>query len=133
MLSNFDMVREFHNKFDVPVIWEGWPPTGKMIKHRWNLLNEEYEELWQELFDYEDGKVVPALEPDKKKVAKEIADMLYVIYGMADVFDIDIDSVFTYVHNSNMSKLGDDGNPIRREDGKVMKGPNYKEPDLSWM
>lgn len=133
MYSNFDMVKEFHNEFDVPVIWEGWPPTGDMIKRRWSLLNEEYEELWQELFDYEDGKVVPALEPDKKKVAKEIADMLYVIYGMADVFGIPIDKVFEEVHSSNMSKLGTDGRPIRREDGKIMKGSNYKEPDLSWL
>ena len=133
MYSNFDMVREFHNKFGVPVMWEGWPPTGDMIKLRWSLLNEEYEELWQELFDYEDGKVVPALEPDKEKVAKEIADMLYVIYGMADVFGIPIDKVFEEVHSSNMSKLGTNGRPVRREDGKIMKGSNYKEPDLSWM
>ena len=133
MYSNFDMVKEFHNEFDVPVMWEGWPPTGDMIKLRWSLLNEEYEELWQELFDYEDGKVVPALEPDKEKVAKEIADMLYVIYGMADVFGIPIDKVFEEVHSSNMSKLGTNGRPVRREDGKIMKGSNYKEPDLSWM
>ena len=133
MYSNFDMVKEFHNEFDVPVMWEGWPPTGDMIKRRWSLLNEEYEELWQELFDYEDGKVEPALEPDKKKVAKEIADMLYVIYGMADVFGIPIDKVFEEVHSSNMSKLGTDGRPVRREDGKIIKGPNYKEPDLSWL
>lgn len=133
MYSNFDMVREFNSKFGVPVMWEGWPPTGDMIKLRWSLLNEEYEELWQELFDYEDGKVVPVLEPDKKKVAKEIADMLYVIYGMADVFGIPIDKVFEEVHSSNMSKLGPDDRPVRREDGKIMKGPNYKEPDLSWL
>lgn len=133
MYSNFDMVREFNSKFGVPVMWEGWPPTGNMIKLRWSLLNEEYEELWQELFDYEDGKVVPALEPDKEKVAKEIADMLYIIYSMADVFGIPIDKVFEEVHSSNMSKLGPDDRPVRREDGKIIKGPNYKEPDLSWL
>lgn len=133
MYSNFDMVREFNSKFGVPVMWEGWPPTGDMIKLRWSLLNEEYEELWQELFDYEDGKVVPALEPDKEKVAKEIADMLYIIYSMADVFGIPIDKVFEEVHSSNMSKLGPDDRPVRREDGKIIKGPNYKEPDLSWL
>lgn len=133
MYSNFDMVREFNNKFGAPVMWEGWPPTGDMIKLHWSLLNEEYEELWQELFDYEDGKVVPALEPDKEKVAKEIADMLYIIYSMADVFGIPIDKVFEEVHSSNMSKLGPDDRPVRREDGKIIKGPNYKEPDLSWL
>ena len=133
MLSNFEKVQQFHKAFGVEPLWEGFPPPDKMIRRRWDLLNEEYEELWQEFFDYDDGHIVPTPSPTKHKIAKELADMLYVIYGMADELDIDIDSVFTEVHNSNMSKLGTDGKPILREDGKILKGPNYKEPDLSWL
>jgi predicted HAD superfamily Cof-like phosphohydrolase len=53
------------------------------------------------------------------------------ILRSADLLGIDIVSVFNEVHASNMSKLGDDGRPIYREDGKVLKGPNYRKPDLS--
>ena len=60
-------------------------------------------------------------------LAKELADLVYVTYRMALVMGIDLDSVFTEVHRSNMSKLGDDGKPLYREDGKVLKGPNYEE------
>ena len=59
-----------------------------------------------------------------------MADLLYVIYHAAITFGIPLDEVFKEVHKSNMSKLGDDGKPIFREDGKVMKGPNYKLPNL---
>ena len=58
------------------------------------------------------------------------ADLLYVVYGAAHAFGIPIDECFEEVHNSNMSKLGADEKPIYREDGKVLKGPNFYEPNL---
>ena len=62
---------------------------------------------------------------------KELADVIYVTYGYAAAFGWDLDEALRRVHASNMSKLGDDGQPIYRDDGKVQKGPNYQKPDLS--
>lgn len=69
----------------------------------------------------------------KRNLAKEIADLLYVIYGLAYQYDIPIDRVFDEVHKSNMSKLGNDGKPIKDKNGKILKGPNYKEPNLEFI
>ena len=62
---------------------------------------------------------------------KELADIVYVWYQYAENMRWDLDGALDLVHQSNMSKLGEDGEPIYREDGKVLKGPNYKPPDLS--
>jgi len=62
---------------------------------------------------------------------KELADLVYVCYQYAENMRWDLDGALDLVHKSNMSKLDEDGNPIYREDGKVLKGPNYKPPDLS--
>jgi predicted HAD superfamily Cof-like phosphohydrolase len=64
------------------------------------------------------------------EVADAIADLLYVVYGAALTFGIPVREVFTEVHRSNMTKLDDDGGPIYRADGKVMKGPNFSPPNL---
>ena len=61
---------------------------------------------------------------------KELADLVYVIYGYAVTFGWDLDEAFKRVHESNMSKLGEDGKPIKDKHGKVMKGPYYKPPNL---
>lgn len=65
-------------------------------------------------------------------VAKELADLLYVTYGTIIAYGLQdkMEAVFDEVHRSNMSKLGEDGKPIYREDGKVLKGPNYSEADI---
>jgi predicted HAD superfamily Cof-like phosphohydrolase len=63
-------------------------------------------------------------------IADAYADLLYVVYGGAVTNGIDIDEVFKEVHRSNMSKLGADGTPIFRDDGKVLKGPNFSPPDI---
>ena len=62
---------------------------------------------------------------------KELADLVYVCYQYAENMRWDLDGALDLVHESNMSKLGEDGKPIYREDGKVLKGPNYKPPDLT--
>ena len=64
-------------------------------------------------------------------VCDALADMLYIIYGTAVSYGMPIDKVFAEVHASNLSKLDADGNPIYREDGKVLKGPNYFKPDIA--
>lgn len=67
----------------------------------------------------------------KAALLKELCDLQYVLSGFAVTFGLPLDEAFKRVHESNMSKLGLDGKPIYREDGKVLKGPNYKKPDLS--
>ena len=67
---------------------------------------------------------------DPENLLKELADLIYVTYGKAATFGWDLDEAVRRVHASNMSKLDDDGEPIYREDGKVLKGPNYQEPNL---
>ena len=68
---------------------------------------------------------------DLLEVADALTDILYVTYGAGHAFGIDLDKCFDEVQNSNMSKLGENGEPIYNESGKVMKGPNYFKPDLS--
>ena len=66
----------------------------------------------------------------KADALKELCDLVYVCYQYAENMGWELDKAMTRVHKSNMSKLGEDGKPIYREDGKVLKGPNYKEPTL---
>ena len=68
---------------------------------------------------------------DREACLKELADLVYVCAQYAENMDWDLEQALRRVHKSNMSKLGNDGNPIYREDGKVLKGPNYQPPDLS--
>ena len=97
-----------------------------LLEMRVDLIDEEVDEALKELpMDYR-----PSADWDKAALTKELADLLYVTYGFAVTFGLPIDEVFDRVHRSNMSKLGDDGKPIYREDGKVLKGPNYQPPEL---
>ena len=93
----------------------------------WQLLVDQME-LRRELVMEEANEVRTAESPEE--LTKELADLLYVTYGMAVTFGLPIDEVFERVHRSNMSKLGDDGKPVYRDDGKVLKGPNYQPPKL---
>ena len=97
-------------------------PTKKEWEHRQKLINDE-------LLEWNDS----IQNRETRNSAKELADVLYTVYGAAVEQGIDIDTVFRIVHASNMGKLGDDGKPTYREDGKIMKGPNYKPPDLNWI
>ena len=81
------------------------------------------------LIEEEAAEVAEASEPEH--LLKELADLVYVTYGFAATFGWNLDEAVRRVHASNMSKLGDDGQPVYREDGKVLKGPNYEQPNLS--
>ena len=83
------------------------------------LIDEEYQEFIK-AFHYEF--------PEQQ--LKELADLVYVCYQFAANMEWDLDEAMDRIHKSNMSKLGDDGSPIRREDGKILKGPNYQPPIL---
>jgi len=118
-MSNFDKVRDFMKTFGQEVKTEPEFPTEETAKLRIELIVEELNEL----IDANEDK-------DLVGIADALTDILYVTYGAGHAFGIDLDSCFREVQRSNMSKLGEDGKPIYREDGKVLKGPNYSEPDL---
>lgn len=114
-----EMVREFHETYGAYI--QDSPDAGNFAlrRLRWNLIEEEVGELNEALGL---GDIV--------EIADALGDIAYVVYGAAISFGIDLDAVLTEIHRSNMSKLGEDGKPIYREDGKVLKGPNFFKPDL---
>ncbi len=122
MKKQLDSVKQFHDTYKIgysnnPIADLG-PEKNKL---RFKLMSEENEEY----LDASNNN-------DIIEVADALGDMLYILcgtiieHGMHDI----IEPVFDEIQKSNMSKLGEDGNPIFREDGKVMKGPNYFKPDF---
>lgn len=106
-----------------------------LVALRYNLISEEAGEALEELKNYRiaglvDEYISGVPTADLRALAKELADILYVVYGTADLFDIPLEAVFAEVHRSNMSKVGPDGKVIRREDGKILKPDTYRAPDL---
>ena len=128
-MTNYEKVRDFHRKFRLALDQENPEPALAELRER--LIREEYKEVLEELLFYrEQNNLFVALrDPSKARLAKELADLLYVVYGTAASFDIPLDAVFEEVHQSNMSKLGRDGEPIYSR-GKVMKGPDYRAADV---
>jgi len=116
-------VQEFHETYGLPVLSEPSIADEKTNELRINLLAEELEELKEAL---EQGDLLETLDA--------LIDLQYVLDGAFLSFGLQgiKQAAFDEVHRSNMSKLGEDGKPIRREsDGKVLKGPDYFKPDLS--
>lgn len=121
--STLDQVREFHETYGLPVKSSPDISDPKTNDLRINLLAEELDELKEALVA---GDIVEVL--DALTDLQYVLDGAYLSFGLHDVKD----AAFNEVQRSNMSKLGEDGKPIRREsDGKVLKGPNFFEPDLS--
>lgn len=87
--------------------------------------------LRRKLHDEEHAELADALASgDRHAIAQELADVVYVAFGTALAYGIDLDAAVREVHRANMSKLGDDGRPVLRDDGKVLKGPHYRAPDM---
>ena len=127
------MLAEFMTAMEQPVS-QGWEDL-EGIKLGLKLIEEETEEFREaveNLFENtECGEGEDVLNDNREDLAKELTDLLYVCYWTAAKIGIDINEAFRRVHASNMSKLGPDGKPVKRGDGKVLKGPNYRAPDLS--
>lgn len=123
------MVKEFHQLYDC-AINEAY--SVELLELRKKLLTEELNELNVEIDAMiDDIKKQGNPNPENKtKMFKELSDLQYVLSGMVVSFNIPLEAVFEKVHESNLSKLVD-GKPLRREDGKILKGPHYFEPDLS--
>ena len=117
LLSNTAI--EFRNAFKIPNSLSG-------RTRQKNLIVEEFKEFLEA-----DHNMVLMHPQDREATLKELADLIYVCAQYAENMNWDIEQALRRVHQSNMSKLGEDGKPIYREDGKVLKGPNYQPPDLS--
>tara|TARA_B110001454_G_C12535557_1_gene357111 strand:+ start:353 stop:736 length:384 start_codon:yes stop_codon:yes gene_type:complete len=123
MKHQIDSVKKFHEVYKLNYKES---PIAKLdlatINLRFNLMDEENKEYLE-----------AAQNNDLIEVADALGDMLYILCGtiIAHGMQDKIEEVFDEIQRSNMSKLGNDGEPIHREDGKVMKGPNYFKPDFS--
>ena len=115
-------VTEFHNAFRLNVEYKPKSDISTEITElRYNLMKEENEEYLQAVKSN-----------DLIEIGDALGDMLYILCGtiISHGFRDKIEAIFDEIQRSNMSKLGADGKPIYREDGKVLKGPNYFKPDI---
>ena len=122
MNDKINSVKEFHKLFNLDFLETPKANIGlEKNKLRFNLMKEENEEYLN-----------AANNNDLIEVADALGDMLYILCGtiIEHGFQYKIDEIFNEIQNSNMSKLGNDGKPIYRQDGKVLKGPNYFKPNI---
>ena len=118
-MRNFEDVKTFMKTFGQKVRTKPQFPNEETMQLTYDLIKEELNELEHAMKS-----------KDLKEVADALTDILYVTYGAGYAYGIDLDKCFKEVQRANMSKLGADGKPIYNEKGKVMKGPNYLEPNL---
>lgn len=122
MQNKLNAVKEFHTSFKIGYSEEMKGSLGESKNLlRYNLMKEENEEYLE-----------AAQNDDIIEIADALGDMLYILCGTIIEHGLQdkIEEVFNEIQRSNMSKLGEDGKPIYREDGKVMKGPNYFKPNF---
>lgn len=123
MQKQINAVKEFHTAF---AIGHSEFPKGDLGQNknilRFNLMKEENEEYLEAV---QNNDII--------EIADALGDMMYILCGTIIEHGLQhkIEAIFDEIQRSNMSKLGDDGKPIYREDGKVMKGPNYFKPDFT--
>lgn len=138
-MNSYERVREFHETFGHPVADKPVVPADDRTRLRLSLILEEALELadamgffTQEVREYIDKMVDygPVVEGDLIGIADALGDLDYVVNGAALEHGIDLPVVTAEIHRSNMTKLGPDGKPIYREDGKILKGEGYEPPQL---
>ncbi|MES2811876.1 MAG: nucleoside triphosphate pyrophosphohydrolase family protein [Bacteroidota bacterium] len=122
MQKQIQAVHEFHSAFGLGINNEPMGDLGESKNMlRFNLMKEENEEYLEAV---QNNDII--------EIADALGDMLYILCGTIIEHGLQdkIEAVFNEIQRSNMSKLGEDGNPIYREDGKVLKGPNYFKPNF---
>ena len=118
-------IKEFRVAYGLPLASEEGSITKEALDLHSGLILEEARELREALDTYHDRPLSARAE-----VLKEAIDLLYVTVGLLVHLGLPLTEAWRRVHESNMSKLGDDGKPVYRGDGKVLKGPNYAPPYL---
>ena len=117
--TNSELVEDFMEAMGQEVNAIPTFPEEEVQRLRLDLIEEELDELHYAIAN-----------KDMVEIADALGDLLYVVYGAGHAFGIDLDECFKEIHASNMSKLGPDGKPIKREDGKVLKPDTFFPPDL---
>jgi hypothetical protein len=126
MQKQLQQLIEWHEAFEVPYRKQfSLGIDESLVRLRKRIMVEEVTE-WATAAEYE--QLI-------ENRAKELADILYTVFGtiITEGLQDVIERVFDEVHQSNMSKMGEDGKPFKRADGKVLKGPNYREPNLDFL
>ena len=118
-MSNFTDVKTFMETFGQMIRTKPQFPDEKTMQLRYELIKEELNELEQAMKT-----------KNLKEIADALTDILYVTYGAGYAYGINLDKCFQEVQRANMSKLDKNGKPIYNDKGKIMKGPNYSEPNL---
>ena len=113
--------KEFRSKYEIS---NSADRQTRAVQH--TIIVEEFKEFLQA-----EGMLFMHGRNHQEEALKELADLVYVCYQYAENMGWFLDEALNRVHLSNLSKLGEDGKPILRDDGKVLKGPNYKPADLS--
>lgn len=119
-MTVLEMLKEFHSSFKLAMADKPTLADSDLKKLRQDLMDEEVTELREAV---EDDDIV--------EIADALADIVYIAYGTAVAYGIDLDAVIKEVHGTNMAKLGPDGQPIYREDGKVMKPEGWVPPNIA--
>lgn len=134
------LVRQFHEVYGLPILDE--PSVDHERVHmRMSLIAEEFAELCGAVYgEYAEKEILEAFgrvragdehTRDVVETADALADLVYVTYGMGFETGIPLPAVLAEVQRSNLTKLGADGKPIYREDGKILKGPFFSEPNIA--
>ena len=122
MKKQIEAVETFHKVFKAPIGEKPKLIDKERGKLRWELMQEENQEYWEAVYGN-----------DIVEIADALGDMLYILFGTIIEHGMQekIAEVFDEIQRSNMSKLDENGKPIFREDGKILKGKNYSKPDFS--
>ena len=130
-MSRLEEAKQFRETFGQEIL----PDISRFVfiktplwKMQINLIKEEASEF---LVAADEVYADPEKDPLRSELLKELSDLVFVCYQFAATYNLDLDEALRRVYESNMSKLDEQGNVIYREDGKVLKGPNYKKPDLN--
>jgi NTP pyrophosphatase (non-canonical NTP hydrolase) len=130
-MSLLEQARKFRETFNQEVL-PNISRYGFIKKKLWDMQARLIREEAGEFLVAADECFADPEDPRRREeLVKELSDLVFVCYQFAATYNIDLDKAMTLVFESNLSKLDEQGKPIYREDGKVLKGPNYQPPDLA--
>ena len=130
-MTRLEEARRFREVFGQEML-DNISHYGFVKKKLWDMQTDLIEEEAAEFLEAADEVFADPENDDRRsELLKELSDLVFVCYQFAAAFNLDLDEALRRVFESNMSKLDEQGNVIYREDGKVLKGPNYQPPNLN--